>query len=271
MRAPSSLLPTTYFPSHSQNRMRSETDLEGARVEFFSRKNNNLKYLLKNRYEWMRQFIFPGDTVVEIGAGAGFSQQFVGGGIIATDITPHPWIDACVDAMNLPFGPETIDVAICSNVLHHFSQPLKFLLELHGCLRPCGRVLLVEPNPSFLLLLALRIMRHEGWSFEVNVFDPAAAANDPADPWSGNNAISDLMFRDHRKFENYTPGFEIVHDSFSECLMFPLSGGVTAKTKSVELPIAVLNLIDAVDRKLCRLSPRIFAMGRSVALRKQGA
>ncbi|MGH7116800.1 MAG: class I SAM-dependent methyltransferase [Stellaceae bacterium] len=219
----------------------------------------------------MNGFILPDDTVVEIGAGAGFSQQFIKHEIIATEVNPHSWIDACVDAMNLPFGPETIDVAICSNVLHHFAHPLRFLLELRGCLKPRGRVLLVEPHPSFLLLLALHIMRHEGWSFEVDVFDPTAVANDPSDPWSGNNAISELMFRDSRMFEKHAPGFEIVHNRFSECLMFPLSGGVTAKIKSLELPIAVLNFIDAVDRKLCRLSPKIFAMSRAVALRKQGA
>lgn len=253
------------------NRMRSETDLRSARTEFFSKRNNNLRYLLKNRYEWMNEFIFPGDTVVEIGAGAGFSRQFISGKIFATEITPHPWIDACADGMNLPFALESIDVAIASNVLHHFAHPIKFLLELRGCLKPRGRVLLVEPNPSFLLLLALRMMRHEGWSFDVDVFDRTAVANDPTDPWSGNNAISELMFRDRRVFEKHIPGFEIVHHGFSECLMFPLSGGVTAKTRSLELPITILNIIHAVDRKLCRLSPRIFAMGRSVALRKQGA
>lgn len=33
----------------------------------------------------------------------------------------------------------------------------------------------------------------------------------------------------------------------------------------------VLTVIDSIDRKLCRLSPNIFAMGRSVALRKRHA
>jgi SAM-dependent methyltransferase len=269
MRRPTSLLPKTYFPRHSQNRMESEGDLRRARVELSSEKANNLYYLLKNRYEWMNKFIKDENTVVEIGAGAGFSQRFIGSKVIATELWPYPWVDACVDAMNLPFGRETIDVVICSNVLHHFASPIKFLVDLNGCLKPSGYVLLLEPNPSLLLLLALRVMRHEGWSFEIEVFDTTALANDPADPWSGNNAISDLMFRDRRLFEERAPGFEIVHDSFSECLMFPLSGGVTAKTRTLQLPMKVLKIIDAIDRKLCRLSPKIFAMGRSVVLRKR--
>src|SRR6267142_1751336 len=63
--------------------------------------------------------------------------------------------------------------------------------------------------------------------------------------------------------------FEVVHDGFAECLMFPLSGGVTAKTKTLELPMTVLKILDWIDGKLCRLSPGIFAMRRSIALRKR--
>jgi hypothetical protein len=119
-------------------------------------------------------------------------------------------------------------------------------------------------------LLALLIMRHEGWAFDVDVFDPTALVNDPADPWSGNNAVSGLMFDDPQAFRTNLPGFKIVDDRFAECIMFPLSGGVTARTKTIECPLAVLEAIDWIDRQLCRLSPKIFAMGRLVVLRKMG-
>jgi hypothetical protein len=94
--------------------------------------------------------------------------------------------------------------------------------------------------------------------------------NDPADPWSGNNAISYLMFRDRSAFQKNAPGYQILHDIFVECMMFPLSGGVTAKTKTVELPMAVLRIVGWIDRKLCRFGPMMFAMGRSLVLRKRG-
>jgi len=269
MRWSTSLLPRTYFPSHTQNRMESEGNLRRARAEFLSEKPNNLRILLQNRYGWMNDFINRNDTVVEIGAGAGFTNEFIKVNIITTEILPYPWVDICVDGVNMPFGAGTIDVVICYNVLHHFATPIKFLYDLHGCLKSGGYLLIFEPNPSFLFLLALRIMRHEGWSFDVDVFDPTALVNDPADPWSGNNAISQLMFHDKRVFQENVPGFEILHDRFTECIMFPLSGGVTAKTKTMELPTAVLKVIDWIDGKLCRLSPKIFAMGRAVVLRKR--
>jgi SAM-dependent methyltransferase len=265
------LFPRTYFPSHFQNRMESEGDLQQARDRFLLAKNNNLRKLLHNRYVWMNEYIKRDDVVVDIGAGAGFSQEFIKTEVTVTEIIPYHWVDICVDAANLPFGAETLDVVICSNVLHHFATPIRFLEKVYECLKPGGHVLIFEPNPSFLLLLALRMMRHEGWSFEVDVFDPTALANDPKDPWSGNNAISYLMFRDPNVFEENSPGFEVIHHSFAECMMFPLSGGVTAKTKIINLSITMLRIIDWLDGKLCRLSPYIFAMARLVVLRKRAS
>jgi hypothetical protein len=113
------------------------------------------------------------------------------------------------------------------------------------------------------------MMRHEGWSFDVDVFDPAAAVNDPKDPWSGNNAISYLMFRDRQVFQTNVDGFDVIHDGFAECIMLVISGGVTAKTKSIKLPKCMLKITQFLDRHLCRLSPEIFAMIRFIALRKQ--
>ena len=249
--------------------MESEGDLQRARDRFLFEKNNNLRLLLYNRYAWMNKYIKCDDVVVDIGAGAGFSREFIKTEITVTEIVPYHWVDICADAANLPFGAKTLDVVICSNVLHHFATPIGFLEDVYECLKPGGHVLIFEPNPSFLLLLALRTMRHEGWSFEVDVFDPTALVNDPKDPWSGNNAISYLMFRDPSLFEENSRGFEVIHDSFAECMMFPLSGGVTAKTKTINLSITMLRIIDWLDGKLCRLSPYMFAMARLVVLRKR--
>lgn len=264
-----SLFPRTYFPSHLQNRMDSEGNLQRARDSFLLERNNNLRMLLYNRYAWMNEYIKYDDVVVDIGGGAGFSREFIKTEVTVTEITPYPWVDICADAANLPFGAETLDVVICSNVLHHFAAPIRFLEKAYECLKPGGHVLIVKPNPSFLLLLALRMMRHEGWSFEVDPFDPTAPVNAPKDPWSGNNAVSYLMFRDPKLFGENVRGFEVIHDRFAECIMFPLSGGVTAKIKTINLSTTVLRTIDWLDDKLCRLSPYIFAMARLVVLRKR--
>ena len=46
-----------------------------------------------------------------------------------------------------------------------------------------------EVQASLLFCAVLRAMRHEGYSFDVNVFDENCICTDPDDPWAGNNAI----------------------------------------------------------------------------------
>jgi len=113
-------------------------------------------------------------------------------------------------------------------------------------------------------------MRHEGWSYDVDVFDEKAICNDPRDPWSGNNAIPELLFRNPDYFSKVT-GPHVIENNFSECLLFPLSGGVTAKSKTIQLPVRLLALIDSLDKFLVWLAPSIFALGRSIVLKKNAA
>ncbi len=267
---PQLLLPATFFPGHDQNRMSREGDVARARAEFIAAGTENVRALLRQRLGWMDAHIRPDDIVVELGCGAGLTEFFVNGApIMATDVRPYPWTAACVDALHLPFAPNSVDVFICVNMIHHLAVPTAFLDTLLTCLRPGGRLLIHEPNPSVAMLMALRLMRHEGWSFAVDAFDPAVAANDPADPWSGNNAISALLFGDLARFSRRFPAFTVLFDRYSEFLLFPLSGGVTAKTAVPVLPRAVLGAVAALDRVLCWLAPSVFAMGRSIALEKR--
>jgi SAM-dependent methyltransferase len=266
------LLPRTYYPPHDANRMAREGDVARARADFITGGSRNLRALLRNRFAWMNDFIRPDQIVVELGCGAGLTQFFLDHPrILATDLRPYGWVSACVDALHLPFAPGSVDVFICANMIHHVASPARFLDTILACLRPGGVLLIREPTPSFLLLCLLRVMRHEGWSLDVDVFDPDALANDPADAWSGNNAVSLLLFQDKQRFARRFPEFQIEFDMFSECLMFPLSGGVTAKTWSLELPDRVLGMVQRLDAVLCRCAPSVFAMGRNVALRKRMA
>jgi SAM-dependent methyltransferase len=263
------LMPRYYVPAHPANRMKFEGDCLHARTEYLARKSNNLSFLLHQRYAWMNKYINPEALAIEIGCGAGLSTFFLESPkVILTDVVTHPWVDICVDATNLPFGPSSVDVIICVNVLHHVPSPIRFLEDAQRCLKPDGYLLIHEPNPSTLLLLALRIMHHEGWAFDIDVFNPEAQVNNPCDAWSGNNAISHLLFHDSKEFVRRCSGFRLVYDCFTECLLFPLSGGVTAKFKTLELPLLILRGLAWVDKILCRMAPSFFSMGRSVALQK---
>ena len=61
--------------SHSENLMRQEGDVKSSLIDI--EKNNNLKALLHERFDWMNEYIKDGDVGIEVGAAAGFSKKFI--------------------------------------------------------------------------------------------------------------------------------------------------------------------------------------------------
>lgn len=264
------LLAGPYVPRHDENRMRHEGDVAGARERFLTRRFRNLEALLTQRYAWMNDHIRPTDRIVEFGAGAGFARLYVQSpSLILTDYVKHEWVDMQADAMNPPFEPDSIDVVICSHMVHHMASPVTFFERIHPLLRSGGRVIIQDLNTALVLRVLLRAMRHEGWSYDIDVFDRDAVTNDPDDPWSANCAIPQIMFDSAQEFEARVPGFRMTKNELNECLLFPLSGGVISKTGVPELPAVVLEAVRLLDRVLVRAMPSVFALGRSVVLEKR--
>ena len=265
------LLRGPYFPAHADNRMRFEGDVTGARARYLAERPVALTRLLTRRYGWMRPFLAGRERVVELGSGAGFAKLFLSDlPILLTDVGHYPWIDLAVNAMQPPFAAASVDAFICSHMIHHLCSPRRFLEVVHQQLRPEGLLVIQEIHTGLMLRALLRLMRHEGWSFDVDVFDRDAVANDPRDPWSANCAIPRLLFDDPVRFAREVPGFRLVHDALSETLLFPLSGGVIAQAWRPAVPTALVDLVEWLDRRLVALAPDVCAMGRSIVLQKIG-
>ena len=268
LRTPS-ILGGEYFPDHDSNKMAHEGDVIGARARFLANKPNNLRFLLEKRFRWINDYIPPGTKALELGCGAGFLQLFVDQPVTMSDVEARPWTNRIVDAMRLRELGETFDVVICSHMIHHVANPITFFADLATIVKPGGLVLINEIHTGLLMRLLLRIMRHEGWSYGVDVFDPKVVANDPRDPWSANCAIPELLFRDLPRFEQATGAFKVERFELNECFIFPLSGGVIARTGTINLPTPVLKVVDGLDRLLIKLFPGVFAMASRVVLRRR--
>ena len=186
----------SYFPSHLQNRMKHEGDVTAAREYFFTGKNRVLYSLIEQRFSWMNDYINDSDTtVVELGCGAGLSKQFIKNkNFTMTDVANHEWVDRVVDAMNLDYPDSSVDVFVCSHMIHHLANPATFFDSLAKKLKPGGRIIIQDIYTCLLMKIVLRLMRHEGWSDSVNVFDRSAICNDPSDAWSANCSIPKLLF-----------------------------------------------------------------------------
>lgn len=261
-------LSTEFFPKHDDNLMATEGDSSLARERFLTNRHANLNNLLYQRYSWMNRFIPQKGIGIEIGAGSGFSRLFLTNkSLRLTDYERAPWIDEQVDALSMPYDSDSLDFIVACQVLHHIATPMLFFKEAQRCLKPNGQILIHDTFASFFLRLMLRVMRHEGYSFDVDPFDEGIICNDPKDPWSANTAISRLLFSDVPRFENAT-GLAVAHLKHTECLALPLSGGVYATISVPQLPKVVLNLVNRIDEAWTGRYPHTFATGVQVVLTK---
>jgi hypothetical protein len=124
-------------------------------------------------------------------------------------------------------------------------------------------------HASLSTRMLLTAMRHENYSFDVDVFDPSSICNDPNEPWSANCAVPTMLFRHTARFETAVPQFELISRRYTEFFAWLNSGGVNAKTFYVPLPPSLLRLTGSLDRILTYIAPHIFAMEMQVVLRKR--
>tara|TARA_B100001093_G_C26668719_1_gene945211 strand:- start:647 stop:1012 length:366 start_codon:yes stop_codon:yes gene_type:complete len=115
----------------------------------------------------------------------------------------------------------------------------------------------------------LNIMRHEGYNYDIEVFNYKTICNDRKDPWSANCAIPELLFDNEKKFNTFFKELKIEKQKNVEFLIFPLSGGVVSKIKMIELPSFLLEIVNFIDKILITLFPKIFALGKEVVIRKK--
>lgn len=259
-----------YFPDPAANRMAHVGDVVRARENFLRIRPTNLAFLLEKRFAWMNRFILPGEKGIEVGCGTGLAKLFITApDFVLTDFADHSWVEVKVDALAMPYADGSLDYIVSSNMIHHLATPARFFDECRRVLRPGGRVIIQEINTSLAMRAILRAMRHEGYSFEPDVFSHDVICNDPRDLWSANCAIPRLLFDNRTGFEAKRPEFTVTHAKFTEFLLFPLSGGVIAKTRTVNLPRILLRAVDAFDRLACRVAPQIFALQRQVVIEKR--
>lgn len=94
-------------------------------------------------------------TILDIGCGPGDSWLMFKGHVIATDVTFDEStifkakdldVDLILcDAHHLPVKNESLDIALCQEVLEHLSNPFTALKEMHRVLRRNGRLIVDVP------------------------------------------------------------------------------------------------------------------------------
>lgn len=260
------LLGNSWYSTKECHLFSDPENVKKARELFLNHRPKTLGFLLEKRYSWMNSYIREEDKGIEIGCGTGLSKLFIKSkNFMITDFVDNEWIDKKVDAMDMPFGDSSLDYIIVSNVLHHLAKPYIFLNDSSRILKRGGKLIIQEVNASFLLRFMLRVANHEGYSYEMDVFDKDTTCNDSEDPWGCNIAIPNLLFDDIDRFEASFP-FKVVHNRYTECMLWPLSGGIAPVGKPINLPRLILSFIDKLDGLLIAVSEDIFALQRRIVL-----
>ena len=220
--------------------------------------NYNFKYHVLERFSWMKKHIKNRKLIIEIGSGNGLSKKILKNKIITSDIIEEKWINYKID-MNKMLIPKKyrgkIDIFIFNHSLHHSNNPLITLKKAAKLLRKNGKVLINEPEISLFFKIFLKLCNHERWSMKIN-------------DWKDNNATAYLLFGKKKIKDKFMNNFIIEKNNLSEFLIFLNSGGNGVNSPYISLNTTFLKLISTLDKFLILLAPRIFALNRSIVLKK---
>ncbi len=187
--------------------------------------------------------------VLELGSGGGFLKDVVPA-VLTSDILPYEGVDQIVDATKMPFKDGELRAIFMLNVLHHIPDAEIFFSEAARCLKPGGRILIVDQYPGFISKFILKYFHHEPfnesaeqWKFE------------STGPLSGaNGALAWIVFfRDISMFQKKFPTLSVNKIETHTPLRYWLCGGL--KAWSV-LPNRLYGMATWLDQILIRLSPK---------------
>ncbi len=193
-----------------------------------------LRVIYEGWYRWILKDLAAGrGQTIELGAGSGNFKEFKPE-VIASDITPRPWLDICFDAHHMPFLNNHGSNIIMIDVLHHLADPIGFFQEAARVLEQGGRVILLEPFPSPFSLFIYRRFHPEPFIMDMDYLKTRTNDNPgnlKKDPWDANQAVAYLLFyKAHGKFlhlldQRYHSSFKLIKRKRLGCILYPASGG----------------------------------------------
>jgi SAM-dependent methyltransferase len=182
-----------------------------------------LRQLYGEWYAQIKALLAPGLSV-ELGSGPGNLKTYLPDAI-STDIVQLPWLNAVLDAVELPFRTGSLGNLVLFDVLHHLAAPADFFHEAARVLAPGGRIVIVDPYISPASHLVFCLFHPEPVDFRQ---DPLASTgmDRRKDPFVANQAFATRLFwRDLEGTLPRLPDFRLVHRSRSDMFRYPMSGG----------------------------------------------
>lgn len=192
------------------------------------------------------------DTVLELGSGAGFLDELLPG-VITSEVFETPGVKLVADACRLPLSSLSLDAIVMTDVFHHIPDVSLFLHEAARCIRPGGKIVMIEPWSTRWSRWVYTHLHSEPFVPEGEWKLPAAG------PLSGaNGALPWIVFeRDRAYFERQHPHWRIRAIEPFMPFSYLLSGGVSMRSL---LPAWMYRPVRAVEGKLIQKNWAMFAV-----------
>lgn len=218
-----------------------------------------LKKIYIDFYKQFKEAKVPKGPIVEIGSGAGFIKEIIPRAI-TSDVIKGPGIEKVFFADKMPFKSNSVAAFFMIDVLHHIKDSEKALKEIFRCLKPHGKLVMIEPYNSILSGIIYKYFHPER-------FDPKAGwkVEGSGRMSDSNTALPWIIFvRDRKIFEKKFPQFLINKIEPHTPLRYLISGGLT----SIQfLPSSLYNQVIYLEKLLTPLNKYI-SMFTTVELEK---
>lgn len=186
-----------------------------------------LRNIYDDWYRMIRARIPAGEGgVLELGSGAGYFHQFVPE-VVQSEVFFCPNVQLVADARSLPLATGSLKSIVMTDVLHHIPDVGAFLREAVRCLRPGGRMVMVEPWVSGWSKLIFGKLHHEPFLPEAERWEIPSTG-----PLSGaNGALPWIVFiRDRKRFAAEFPEFRVEEIQPMMPFKYLVSGGISMRS-----------------------------------------
>ncbi len=186
------------------------------------RQKKFLKKIYIDFYKQLKKTKLPKGSIVEIGSGAGFIKEIIPN-VVTSDVIKGPGIDKVFFADNMPFKTNSVAAFFMIDVLHHIKDSEKALREMARCLKPNGKLVMIEPYKSWWSHIIYKYFHPE--RFDPNANWKVTGSGRMSD---SNTALPWIIFvRDRKIFEKKFPEFSINKIEPHTPLRYLISGGLS--------------------------------------------
>lgn len=199
-------------------------------------------------------------AILELGSGAGFLCERLPE-LITSEVFYCDSIRIVLDGQRLPFADSSLRAIVMVDVFHHLPAVRRFLRDAARCVRPDGKIIMIEPWATPWAQWVYQHLHHEPFVPEATQWEFATSG-----PLSGaNGALPYIVFsRDRVQFLKEFPDWRIEEIRLMMPVAYLISGGVSLRSL---VPGMFYGLVRFMERLLTPYLPRL-AMFAQITLQR---